>query len=70
MGLMSQRYIPYCCLVYMTEQKNYLSKIIKCDEELILKKIRSIDLFRRCGFVFDRQEVGFNIFSYSVSDTR
>ena len=46
MGLMSQRYIPYCCLVYMTKNKNYLSKIIKCDEEFILKKIRSIDLFK------------------------
>jgi len=40
--------------------------IAKIKEE----NIRSIDLFRRCGFVFDRQEVGFNIFSYSVSDTR
>ena len=47
MGLMSKRYIPYCCLVYMTEKKNYLSKIIKCDEELILKNIRSIDLFKK-----------------------
>ena len=46
MGLMSQRYIPYCCLVYMTKKKNYLSKIIKCDEEFILKEIRSIDLFK------------------------
>ena len=46
MGFMSRRYIPHCCLVYVTEKKKYLTKIIKCDEELILKNIRSIDLFK------------------------
>ena len=45
MGFMNQRYIPYCCLVYITEKK-YLTKIIKCDEELIVKDIGSIDIFR------------------------
>ena len=39
MGLISQRYIPHCCLVFITE-KNYLTKIIKCDEELILKILK------------------------------
>ena len=47
MGFMSQRYIPHCCLVYITEKKNYLTKIIKCDEELIVKDIGSIDIFKQ-----------------------
>ena len=46
MGLMSQRYVPHCCLVYVTEKQKYLTKIIKCDEELILKDIGSIDIFK------------------------
>ena len=46
MGFMSQRYVPHCCLVYLTEKKKYLTKIIKCDEELILKDIGSIDIFK------------------------
>ena len=46
MGFISQRYIPYCCLVYITEKKKYLTKIIKCDEELIVKDIGSIDIFK------------------------
>ena len=46
MGFMSQRYVPHCCLVYLTEKQTYLTKIIKCDEELILKDIGSIDLFK------------------------
>ena len=45
MGFMNQRYIPHCCLVYFTEKK-YLTKIIKCDEELILKDLGSIDIFK------------------------
>ena len=47
MGFMSQIYIPYCCLVYLTEKKNYHTKIIKCDEELIFKNFESIKLFKR-----------------------
>ena len=43
---MSQRYVPHCCLVYLTEKQKYLTKIIKCDEELILKDIGSIDIFK------------------------
>ena len=46
MGLMSQMYIPYCCFVYITEKNKYFTKIIKCDEELIIKKIGSIDVFK------------------------
>ena len=46
MGFMSQSYIPHCCLVYITEKKNYLTKIIKCDEELIVKEIGSIENFK------------------------
>ena len=47
MGFMSQKYIPHCCLVFLTERKNYLTKIIKCDEELILKNMKSIELFKK-----------------------
>ena len=47
MGFISQRYIPHCCLVFITEKKNYLTKIIKCDEELILKNFKSIELFKK-----------------------
>ena len=46
MGFMSQRYVPHCCLVYLTEKQKYLTKIIKCDEELIVKDIGSIDIFK------------------------
>ena len=46
MGFMSQRYVPHCCLVYLTEKQKYLTKIIKCDEELIIKDIGSIDIFK------------------------
>ena len=46
MGFMSQRYVPHCCLVYLTEKQKYLTKIVKCDEELILKGIGSIDIFK------------------------
>ena len=45
MGFMSQRYVPHCCLVYLTEKQKYLTKIIKCDEELIEKELGSIDIF-------------------------
>ena len=46
MGFMSQRYVPHCCLVYLTEKQKYFTKIIKCDEELILKDIGNIDIFK------------------------
>ena len=46
MGFMSQKYVPHCCLVYLTEKQKYLTKIIKCDEELIVKDIGSIDIFK------------------------
>ena len=47
MGFMSQRYVPHCCLVYLTEKQKYLTKIIKCDEELIIKDMGSIDIFKK-----------------------
>ena len=47
MGLLNASYIPHCCFVYFTEKKNYLTKIIKCDEELILKHIKSIKVFKK-----------------------
>ena len=47
MGFMSQKHIPHCCLVFLTEKKNYLTKIIKCDEELILKNFKSIESFKK-----------------------
>ena len=47
MGLMSKRYIPHCCFVYVNERNKYLTKIIKCDEELIFKNFTSIKLFKR-----------------------
>ena len=43
---MSQRYVPHCWLVYLTEKQKYFTKIIKCDEELILKDIGNIDIFK------------------------
>ena len=46
MGFMSKKYIPHCCLVYITEKNKYLTKIIKCDEELVVKDIGSIDIFK------------------------
>ena len=46
MGLMSKRYIPHCCLVHVNERNNYLTKIIKCDEELIVKDLGSINAFK------------------------
>ena len=27
MGFMSQRYVPHCCFVYISEKNNYLTKI-------------------------------------------
>ena len=46
MGFMSQRYESHCCLLYSTDKQKYFTKIIKCDEELILKDIGSIDIFK------------------------
>ncbi len=45
MGWLSKNYIPHCCLVYITEYKNYITKIIKCDEDLIIKKMESVEAF-------------------------
>ena len=45
MGFFSQRYIPHCCLVYITKKKNYLTKIIKCDEQSIIIDVGSINIF-------------------------
>ena len=46
MGFLSQRYVPHCCLAYITEKQKYFTKIIKCDVELILKDIGSIHIFK------------------------
>ena len=46
MGFMSQMYIPHCCLVYITEKHSYLTKIIKCDEELIIRDLGCINVFK------------------------
>ena len=46
MGFMSKKYIPHCCLVYVTKKNNYLTKIIKCDEELIVKDLGNINVFK------------------------
>ena len=46
MGFMSQKYIPHCWLVFVTE-KNHITKIIKCEGELILKSFKSIELFEQ-----------------------
>ena len=43
---MSQKYVPHCYLAYLTEKQKYLTKIIKCDEQLIVKDIGSIDIFK------------------------
>ena len=65
MGFMSQRYVPHCCLVYLTEKQKYLTKIIKCDEELILKDIGSIDLFK--GKISNGEFLENDIFHYERS---
>ena len=46
MGLMSQRYVPHYCLVYVIEKQKYLTKIVKCDEKLIVKNIWSIGIIK------------------------
>ena len=46
MGFMSQRFVPYCCLVYLTAKLKYLTKIVKCDEKLIVKNIWSIGIIK------------------------
>ena len=65
MGFLSQRYVPHCCLVYVTAKKNYLTKIIKCDEELILKNIKNMNLFKK---KFEKGQLSEkDIFSYEIS---
>ena len=70
MGFMSQRYIPYCCLVYITGEKKYLTKIVKCDEELIVKDLGSVHIFKekiaKCEFL--ENEISFYERSQNGSD--
>ena len=47
MGFMNQGYIPYCCLVHITEKKEYLTKIIKCDGELIVKHMEALIFLKK-----------------------
>ena len=80
MGFMSQRYIPYCCLVYITEQKKYLTKIIKCDEELIVKDIGSMDVFKEKIekgeifendiFLYERSQNGSEVYIWDCKPTK
>ena len=80
MGFISQRYIPYCCLVYLTEKRKYLTKIIKCDEELILKDIGSIDIFKEKIengeflendiFLYERSQNGSEIYVWECNPTK
>ena len=80
MGFMSQRYVPHCCLVYLTEKQKYLTKIIKCDEELILKDIGSIDIFKEKIengeflendiFLYERSQNGNEIYVWECNPTK
>ena len=46
MGFMSKKFIPHCCFIYLTERNSYLTKIIKCNEELIIRDVGSINVFK------------------------
>ena len=46
-GIFEPKQILHCCLTYVTKKINYLSKIIKCNEELIVKDIGSVNLFKK-----------------------
>ena len=80
MGFMSQRYVPYCCLVYLTEKQKYLTKIIKCDEELILKDIGSIDIFKEKItkgeflendiYMYERSQNGSEVYVWECNPTK
>ena len=80
MGFMSQRYVPHCCLVYLTEKQKYLTKIIKCDEELILKDIGSIDIFKKKIikgeflendiFLYERSQNGSEVYVWECRPTK
>jgi glutamate synthase domain-containing protein 1 len=72
MGFMNQKYVPYCCLVFVTQKKKYLTKIIKCDEEIILKNNKSIELFKtkvekgqlseKEIFLYERSQIGDEVY--------
>ena len=74
MGFMSQKYIPHCCLAFVTEKEKYLTKIIKCDEELISKNVGSIELFKmkiengqlseKDMFLYERSQNGDEVFMW------
>jgi hypothetical protein len=80
MGFLSQRYVPHCCLVYLTEKQKYLTKIIKCDEELILKDIGSIDIFKEKIvkgeflendiFLYERSQNGSEVYVWECNPTK
>ena len=38
--------MPHYCLVYVIEKQKYLTKIVKCDEKLIVKNIWSIGIIK------------------------
>ena len=80
MGFMSQRYVLHCCLVYLTEEQKYLTKIIKCDEELILKDMGSIDMFKEKIvkgeflendiFLYERSQNGSEVYIWECKPTK
>ena len=80
MGFMSQRYVPHCCLVYQTEKQKYLTKIIKCDEELIAKNIGSIDIFKEKVakgeflendiYIYERSQNGSEVYVWECKPTK
>ena len=80
MGFMSQKYIPHCCLVFVTKKSKYLTKIIKCDERLILKNIKSIELFKKkiekgqlsekYIFLYERSQNGEEVYIWESTPTK
>ena len=77
---MSQNYIPHCCLVFVTKKSKYLTKIIKCDERLILKNIKSIELFKKKIekgqlsekeiFLYERSQNGEEVYIWESTPTK
>lgn len=80
MGFMSQRYVPHCCFVYISERNNYFTKIIKCDEELIVKNIGSIDIFKEKVtkgeflendiYMYERSQNGSDVYVWECEPTK
>jgi len=68
MGMFSKRYIPHCCFVYLDKNGKYKTKIIKCDEDQIIKDYGNIQIFKRKideGLLFES-----DIKSYQISQKK